>query len=495
MRLQELLRERGPTRAALLFAFLGLVLRLCTITDTSLWYDEFYSLVLASSPVQGLLATTAADVHPPLYYLLLKGWTAVFGTSELALRLPSAIFGAVSIYLMFIVGRRIIDDRTGLIAAALLTLSPLHVYWSQQARGYALFTALVLVLTILVLDVLEGRDGRMLPYLVTGAALVYIHHFAWLFIGAHALVVGLSWWQGRTGDGQARTIAMGTTGIVALWLPWSISFLQQATDVVGSYWVPGFTLGELERTVLMQVGSSPAAYLAVPLLVLGICGLAAAAWTGKGPDRDRALVLLGWLLVPPLAVIAVSLALTPLFYHRFFQAVLPATILVIAYGARTLLGDRLQYLPALGLAVLTLVSLGTWTVNAELKEDWRATAGLLDAEVPAGAAVVFHEPLVQRGATYYGNPAYDMYGHPRAHPLLDQQPVDLDGLHERYGEIWVVLNRDLNETEAQDGDDVLWDRDGFERVVEPLLDRYHLRRSYDMEAGVRVFRLERRSER
>lgn len=491
-RLQELLPDDRTILTALLFTILGLAVRLYGLTDASLWYDELYSLVLASSPVQGLLAATAADVHPPLYYLLLKAWTMVFGSSELALRLPSAIIGAATIYLLFIAGRQLIDDRTGLIAAGLLTISPLHIYWSQQARGYTLFTLLVVVLTILLLDLLEGKHDRAIPYIVIGTALVYLHHFAWLFIGTHALVAAAAWWQGRASGRTARRIIGAIGGITALWLPWSIAFLRQASDVAGSYWVPGFRLGELERTVLMQLGNLPPAYLAVPLLVLGLAGLVAAVRTSQAGQEDRALTLLTWLIVPPLAILVVSVTVVPLFYHRFFQAVLPATLLVVAYGARTLLGPRLRYLPALGLAALTLISLGTWTVNAELEEDWRATAGLLDEQVPADAAVVFHEPLVQRGATYYGDPVYDMYGHPRAHPLLDQRLADLDRLHERYDEVWVVLDQDLNETEAQDGDDVLWDRDGYERVVEPLEQWYEVTRSYDMGAGIRVFRLQRR---
>jgi len=488
-RVQDALPDDRGIQAALLFTVLGLVLRLQTITEASLWYDEFYSLVLASSPLQGLLATTAADVHPPLYYLLLKGWTALFGTTELALRLPSAIIGSATIYLLFVAGRRLIDARTGIIAAALLTVSPLHVYWSQQARSYALFSFLVVALTLLFLDVLEGDHGRAWAYLGIGAVLVYLHHFAWLFIGAHVLVAVVAWRSGRLDGRRIRRPVAALGGIVALWLPWSLSFLQQAGDVVGSYWVPEFTIAELERTVLMQVGQYPAAYLAIPLLMLGICGRVVQAWTSTDGQEDRALALLGWLLVPPLAVITVSLTVTPLFYHRFFQAVLPATMLVIAYGARTLLGPRLQYLPAIGLVALTVVSLGAWTVNAELQDDWDATMDVLE-DVPADAAVVFHEPLVQRGATYYGDPAYDMYSHPRAHPLLDQEAADLDAFNEQYDEVWVVLNRDLNETEAQDGDAVLWDRDGFERVVEPLLDRYRLRTSHDLPAGIRVFQLE-----
>jgi uncharacterized membrane protein len=81
--------------AAVLLA--GLMLRLQTASTRSIWFDEAWSWRMSRFPVAELIERTAADVHPPLYYLLLKAWTALFGDSPLAMRSMSALFGVLTI--------------------------------------------------------------------------------------------------------------------------------------------------------------------------------------------------------------------------------------------------------------------------------------------------------------------------------------------------------------------------------------------------------------
>ena len=135
---------------------------------------------------QTLAGTIAGEPHPPAYYVLMLGWTKLFGSSILALRLPSVLFGVASILLIYLLARYTEDSITALLAAAMLALNGLHVYQSQTARMYPMACFLGLLSTLLLVLILK-QPSRQLTYrvlyvIVTVAGLA-THVYVWaLFI-------------------------------------------------------------------------------------------------------------------------------------------------------------------------------------------------------------------------------------------------------------------------------------------------------------------------
>ncbi|NTV30283.1 MAG: hypothetical protein HGA80_09405 [Candidatus Omnitrophica bacterium] len=127
----------------LLIVFAAVVLRVYGIQSKGLWADEAYSVSFLSYSWQDIFQHRY--LNRPLYFLILKGWSAIFGTGEVALRLPAAIFGAMSVPVIYILAKRLCNVRTALIAAMLLAVSPFHIYWSQEVRNLtaAVFFALL----------------------------------------------------------------------------------------------------------------------------------------------------------------------------------------------------------------------------------------------------------------------------------------------------------------------------------------------------------------
>ena len=121
---------------------LGLGLRVARLESQPLWWDEGYSVWFATHPLGQMAALTAQDIHPPLYYALLRGWTHLMGTGPVALRLLSVIFGALAIPAIYLAGRRLLNRRAALLAALLLAINPLHIYYSQEVRMYGLVALL-----------------------------------------------------------------------------------------------------------------------------------------------------------------------------------------------------------------------------------------------------------------------------------------------------------------------------------------------------------------
>src|SRR3989339_991742 len=127
---------------------LGLGLRLFILASRgSLWFDEAFSAHFAALDVGQMLHYLRFENNPPLYFILLHFWIKLFGNSELALRLPSIIFGVASIPMIYILGKRLHSSTAGLFASFLLAISSFQVFYSVETRMYSLYLFLTLLAT------------------------------------------------------------------------------------------------------------------------------------------------------------------------------------------------------------------------------------------------------------------------------------------------------------------------------------------------------------
>ncbi len=122
----------------------GLVLRLIRLDFQPLWWDEGYTAWFVAQPLMEMLARTAADIHPPLYYALLHGWSLVFGFGSVSLRLFSVLVSLPAIPLAYALGRDMGDRATGYLAALLVAVNPMAIYYGQEVRMYGLAATLAL---------------------------------------------------------------------------------------------------------------------------------------------------------------------------------------------------------------------------------------------------------------------------------------------------------------------------------------------------------------
>ena len=123
---------------------LGLFLRINGLSDESIWLDEGISLSLVRENPFSIIITTARDVHPPLYYLILRCWTSLLGISVISTRFLSAIFGFLAVWVIYKIGSLISDKETGILSALILALSGFHIYYSQEIRMYSMVALLSL---------------------------------------------------------------------------------------------------------------------------------------------------------------------------------------------------------------------------------------------------------------------------------------------------------------------------------------------------------------
>ena len=118
----------------LVLFFFSLALRIFFIEQKNLWFDEIYSWHNTLISYYNIVIFTAGDIHPPLYYLTLKVWVSLFGSSVIALRSLSAITASAAIFYIYPVSKRILSAENGILVIILYSLSPLNIYFSQEAR-------------------------------------------------------------------------------------------------------------------------------------------------------------------------------------------------------------------------------------------------------------------------------------------------------------------------------------------------------------------------
>jgi len=130
----------------LLFTILltGLILRFYNIDKKSYWLDEEISVRFSSLTIDGIIKNSISETHPPLYYLILHYWINLFGDSETSTRLLSAIFGIISIIMIYHIGKLLFSKEVGIISSLILAVSAFHIAYSQETRMYSLMSMLTL---------------------------------------------------------------------------------------------------------------------------------------------------------------------------------------------------------------------------------------------------------------------------------------------------------------------------------------------------------------
>lgn len=210
------------------------------LTARSLWFDEAFSWRLIQFPISEMISRAAADVHPPLYYLILKGWSLIFGSSIAALRSLSVVAAAGTIAAAYGFTASAARSRAaGLLAALLLAVSAWQIQFAWEARMYTLGSLLAILSAWTLLQAMRAQPQRVAwwaLYAVLTAAFAYIHYYAFFSIAAHAVFVAGSllvsararrWWYAL----------LAALGALTLYLPWLPIFWQQNKQVQDSYWI------------------------------------------------------------------------------------------------------------------------------------------------------------------------------------------------------------------------------------------------------------------
>ncbi|HTP11176.1 MAG TPA: glycosyltransferase family 39 protein [Anaerolineae bacterium] len=463
----------------LFIILLAFALRVFHLDTQSIWYDEGLSIQLAQQDPAQAIALSATTDHPPLHTLLLGGWMRVAGASDFVVRYLSVFCGILVVVLTYVLGKRY-DERTGLIAAGLMALAPLAIYYSQETRGYMLLTALILTSILAVLRLLndDRRKRVWFTYIAAMALALYTHYFAAFAWAAINVGWGIVWFMTsdhtKTGQGEGRfrlfaSWILAQLIVLTCFLPWIPNALAQAGS--NATYFPGrvtwntvfadtwraFSVGEWGDMSLVGW-----LWLAV-ILLGGFAGLALNLKRGglnkTEPFRQRSRLA---VIVLAIALILISLLmmsglawLKPKFAPRYLLPSLPAFITLAAIGVTILLdGMRTRYCrwASIGVVItlaLPLASIGSllqlYTDPTLARPDVRSVVRYIEnSELPTDAILLIGGHQAPAFDHYYRGQAAVIPLPPDLLPAA-QAPLDarslsqLRSIVQQHPRVWLVM--------------------------------------------------------
>ena len=463
----------------LLTTLLGGFLRVLMLRTKGMWLDETFSIWLANHTVAEMLQWIAKiDQHPPLYYLLLHYWIARFGDTPYYARLLSALFGAGTIPVIYLIGKRMSGAMVGLVAAVFLTLSPFHIYFAQETRMYTLLTfnaavaiyALVRLLTDpravspiggqlrdylhiwrtsapverppqagfsyedksrkrwLPIQTIE-TDLAWVAFILFSAATMLSHNTAVLFpLATNIFVLGLILFR-RLNQSAPQPVFQAPTlgnwvkaqiGIFVLWSPWLFIFIKQAISVYQRFWIPAPTGDAVVQALKSFVNASAPMPADLGSVIWGLYALAFGLGLVSYRKKLPQLLFLATLFaIPFLGELLVSIY-RPIFYDRTLIWTTIPLFLILAAGVAQL---RLRLLVFMMIGILGAINLFAVSDYYRFfqKEDWSTAAGYVAYYAEDDDLILFNSNFVVVAFDYYFETYEDRYS-----IRVEKQGVPLD---------------------------------------------------------------------
>ena len=362
--------------------------------------DEIFSVRLASKEFPEVIAASLQDrPHPPLHNVLLHFWMKAFGAAEGAARGLSIVFSIAFLLASYGLLGRLLRPWLALGVLMIFSLSPLFVYYGQQARPYSLiafFSAANLLAFVRVLESPQGR-GRLAVWAILCAFLLYSQYLAILFI---AFQISVAVFQLRSG--RLKIIAYGAAGCAAI-APWFIAAIAGAAGgdpLPHISWMGPPTLMSLVWYYVSLVGNSPKlpGYGLVVLLAVPCIAYVRHVATSRNLPAEHLLLFLIGIGLPAVVYIVSVWGPKPVF------------------ASRQLLGAGIAFVAAIGLCLATLprslaagflLALLAWSVISlpeafphKTKPPWRGVATQIDAQY-GSMEVVALEDWVGQPLDYY----------------------------------------------------------------------------------------------
>ncbi|TLU72635.1 hypothetical protein FE263_11385 [Lichenicoccus roseus] len=395
----------------LLVVLAGLVTRLYGLGDKPYWLDEVTTLHRSALPARAMIRDSLSFHHLPLYFLI-SGWFIPHGTDEATLRLPAALFGAVSCLLLFGLTRTLGGRRAALGAGLLLALSPFQVQYGQEARSYTLVISFILLGLWALVVALREPSRAALPLHRAGSAwrawLVYglattaaldtlsVALF-WLAAGLIALLAA-AWRDAAARRGLLVNVAIVHAAVLACYLPWIVAMHRLTKGDMGSGldWVPPLNWERLWTTIqavyLLRTTSLIAfhtfpdgvAWLGGMVCALALFGL----W--RVPRRQPAMTAAKIALVTLPAGLLVASLVSSVWMPRYLAWSGPIFFLFAGLG----LGCLPRNLSFGVLAVMIVAGVANLLpyYRLETKPLWNDAAMMLRGSLPADALLLTDDP-------------------------------------------------------------------------------------------------------
>ena len=400
----------APTRARLAVAActgLAFALGFAHLQRRSLWQDEAYTWSTVDRDFPALVSLVARREGYQILHSFIEWPTNRISSTVGALRTPSVLAFGAAVPAVWLTGRRLFDERTGLFAALLFALNGFALQYAQEARSYMLATALCAYAgAFLAQHVLAPRRWSRAAWVGFSALAIFAHGFAVLGVAGQVLAL---WFLPRERRRELRWIR--DASLIALFAAPALlaPVIQIGNGQLGYISKPSF--GTLRGIVWAMSGRT---VTAVPAIALGVLvALVVAARTARRSLHSTELFCFAmpvlWMTVPTLVLLAVSLV-HPLLLDRYVLWSVVAVEILAAYGLLRLARDRVVVVTIVVLVTVALAlrGVGKW-YDTPPYQDYRSAMSRLAAHVHTGDAIIFSPDEARLPSEFHLRDAIDLH--------------------------------------------------------------------------------------
>lgn len=380
----------------ILILIISFLTRLISINQ-SLWLDEAISVntVKNFGFIEIIKNFSINDFHPPLYYWVLKIWTSIFGFSEISLRMPSVISCLITIYFVYLIGKKIKDEKTGLWSAILTGFNPLLIYYSQEARMYSMATMFLTVCLYLFINLksLCPATAGHLP-LTKGRNIILFNLFSFLsfvsFYGSIFLLATFGiYFLIRRKFKLLFLTSIGTIIAILVLIPLLKIQIINSRLVLAQVinWKSVLGNVDLKNLLLFPVKFTTGRISFYPKKVYYLISTIWSVFVFwnvfKGILKNK---IFGFMFFAPLILGIIFSLFSPLMQYFRFLYLIPIMCLLIVFGAKKI-GKKVILLGFIVFSFVYLLNSNMW------REDWKSLAKSLNKSEQVYIILSFSDPI------------------------------------------------------------------------------------------------------
>jgi len=393
----------------LIIFLINILIKGLQITHSSIWLDEAHTATQSLKSISQIINESANDQNPPVYFIIMHFWTKVFGISEFGIRSFSLLMSLVSVVLLFFFAERHFGLLTAVVASFLFTFSQLQIYFSIEARSFALVGLLSLISFAVFLRMIKK------PRLFTGLILALVNtmmiysHFISAFIIPVQLSFVLLFYLKNKRVLKAGLTSVGVT--MLLFLPW-LSNLYSNLPEAGVYWLTKPTFYNLKGLFISFSNGKVMTVIFFLVILISIWLLLKGYRTTKlFLERERIIILsLLWFLLPVFADYIIS-SKVPVFLNKYLLYCSLPFYFLIGYSLSEL--QVSFYLKSTVIIVIITLFIVLGNLKVEKTEDWRSTSAYLkQINAKEQKKVILSAACISMPfAYYYDRRLFENYSH------------------------------------------------------------------------------------
>jgi len=411
-----------------------LTITLINAPRASIWFDEAFSAYIAQFSFWDIAQYTASDVHPPFYYWMLKIWSSLFGTTELAYRSLSILFGSGAIVAAFALAKKMFGRRVAWLSLLFMSVSPMLIRYSDEARMYTLVACIVMTATYVMLRAQEtGSKKLWATYGVLVSIGMWTHYFTALAWVAHWVWRAVNVWRQKMTFHTFRkafftkewtlTYALA----VGVFLPW-LPFMAFQLGVVqgGGFWIGPVGVDTPSNYFTnffyyLEHGQVQSWY-ALALLVVVITTIIAipkAYGALRKKERSSFTLIASLAWVPPVLLFLASMPpLQSSFVDRYL---IPSVVALSVFLAVVLVAGTRTWQPfwrtlpvvlIVGMMITGITNVytyGNYNKNSNTHILTRQAVQLVQQHSPEGMPIIANSPWIFYEAAPYSTPEHPIY--------------------------------------------------------------------------------------